>query len=96
MPGTAAVRRRGLTSVRQIMWWTTKRPPTVWRPVPLGVDVVEFLDLQRRDIPIFGEPRRCGAESRPTNRAQSPFTRDFGQLDDQIGRADASTTCRRR
>ena len=36
--------------------------------------VVDFLDLERRDVAVFGEAGRHAAESRPTSPARSPLT----------------------
>ena len=38
----------------------------------LGVDVVDFLDLERRDVAILGEPGRARSESRPTSPPRRP------------------------
>ena len=76
------------TCVRQIMWWNTKRPPTVGvGRARRAVDVVDFLDLERGDVAIFGEPGRDARNlAPPVGRAA--LHGELLRLDDQIRRAD--------
>ena len=79
------------TCVRQIMWWNTKRPPTVARSgAGVRVDVVDFLDFERRDVAILGEPGRNARNLTPPV-GRGAFDQDLVRLDDEIGRADAPT-----
>jgi hypothetical protein len=66
------------------MWWKTKRPPTVAR---LRLDVVHFLDLERGNVAVFGEPGGNAGNLSPPVRSVALHLELVG-LDDDVRRAD--------